>query len=116
MNKSLIGTLIVSAFLVAPLAPASADGGHDKHEKKTEKNMHAEAVMIHAKITEIHVDHGMISISHGVVKKLGWAAKTSNLKVSKKVDLSALKVGQELMMSVSKDHDGGYMVSKVMMH
>lgn len=103
-------TVLASAFLAlaALLSPALASEkamDHSAMESSEVREAKAPAV-IHA----IDADKGMVKVTHDPVPEIGWPKMTMDLPVTRRVDLSAVEEGANVVLTLKKGMDNRFRV------
>ena len=98
-----VGTAV--AFMTAAPVLAS-DTNHGSHGTMNHGSMAADGMAeVQAKINSIDAANGMMNVSHGPVEALGWPSMTMDLPVTKRVDLSTVKAGDDVTLSLKQGRD-----------
>ncbi|TMN66036.1 efflux transporter periplasmic adaptor subunit [Pseudoalteromonas sp. S1727] len=64
-------------------------------------------------INHVMADQRMVNISHEPIDELDWPSMTMDFMVAESVDISALQPGQTLHFELTKQAEGGYVVSGI---
>lgn len=90
---------------------SGAKGSHSGHEMKAvEGNKEAVAVGI---INSVDADGGKINITHEPVPALGWPKMTMDLPVTRRVDLSSIKAGSSVSITLKQGRDKQFRVMAI---
>ncbi|GAB6041280.1 copper-binding protein [Endothiovibrio diazotrophicus] len=129
MNGTLKITLLASLLTLAA-APASADehSGHDMGDHAAmsdsaehgDHTMHDHAAMAapaadeaegHGTLHAVDAEARTVNLSHAPIPALNWPAMTMDLPVTKRVDLSVFKAGDEVMFTLKKGRDDRFRIT-----
>jgi len=64
-------------------------------------------------VDEIDLENKRIRISHGPIDELGWPSMTMVFDVRPAVDLTTVKVGQDVQFSLVQEHAGEYVMEQI---
>jgi Cu/Ag efflux protein CusF len=115
----LMGVDLGSSSRVPRTQLAMADTGHEAHRTTTDagsvQRVHDGHNDAHATGTVNAVDAAArkINLSHGPIPALGWPAMTMDFAVAPSVDLSRIKPGSRINVSLEKGQGGMYEVQSV---
>ncbi|RIA56072.1 copper-binding protein [Dichotomicrobium thermohalophilum] len=105
MKQTLFASLaLVFGALFSP-AIAAENMDHSAMEATDASEAQAAAV-IHA----IDADAGMINVTHEPVEALGWPKMTMDLPVTRRVDLSTVKEGSNVVLTLKRGMDKKFRV------
>lgn len=105
MKLPIIAALAVTLGAVVPPALASESMGHSAMEA-TDANEAQAAAVIHS----VDADAGMINVTHEPVEALGWPKMTMDLPVTRRVDLSTVEEGSNVMLTLKRGMDKKFRV------
>jgi len=103
-------TVLASAFLVlgALLSPALASEkamDHSAMESGDVREAKAQAV-----ISAIDADEGVINVTHDPIPEIGWPQMKMDPPVTRRVDLSAVEEGANVILTLKKGMDNRFRV------
>ncbi|MEZ5815622.1 MAG: copper-binding protein [Hyphomicrobiaceae bacterium] len=110
MRNTMIAGLIWSALVAGPALAQS--GGHGGHAGHTMGDMAAEA-KAKAVIHSVDADKGMVNVTHEPVPELKWPQMTMDLPVTKRVDLSKVKAGDKVTITLKQGVDKQFRVTEI---
>lgn len=132
MNKLHKTHLSVAIFLLLSVGSASMHasshgnhtgqmgGGHDMvGEGMHGEGMHGEGmtnmreVMGTGRLNKIMADRGMVNINHEPMPDMNWPKMRMNFQVQDGVDLSKLKLGDEVEFTLMVDDDNNYVIKNI---
>jgi len=70
-------------------------------------------VFASGRVEEINRAENHVRISHGPIEQLGWPSMTMFFDVKPGLDISGLKVGQDIRFALEQEHAGEYMLAQV---
>lgn len=111
MNKleTLIAAIAISAIATGPaLASDSTSTDHsnmDHSKMEMESPADVTEAEASAKINSIDAEGGKVNVTHAPVPALGWPTMTMDLPVTRRVDLSTVKPGSDVMIKLKKGRD-----------
>ena len=126
IKNTFVAGLAALIFSAAPDAIAQTNSGPMNHDNMNHGTMnhgnmnhdampgHANAAEVPAKINTVDADSGLINVSHGPVEALGWPSMTMDLPVTRRVDLSTVKPGDDVILSLKQGRDKQYRVIDIM--
>ena len=102
--RTLLFALAASALLM-PVAVSAEEMDHTKmnHAKKTE-------AIGKAVINSVDVDARSVNLTHEPMPEFGWPEMTMDLPVTRKVDLSTTKPGDQVKFTIKLGRDKKYRV------
>lgn len=110
----------LSAFaivLATTFSAAHAAGGKVDHSKMNHGEMKATQSNTQAKakgvINSVDANGGKINVTHEPVPALGWPKMTMDLKVTRRVDLTKLKTGTPVTLTLKQGRDKQFRVIAV---
>lgn len=111
-------TLFFASLAAAALSagPALAQsGGHAGKGGHAGHNMSATASEVKAKavIHKVDAGKGMVNVTHDPVPELKWPQMTMDLPVTKRVDLSKVKAGDKVTITLKQGVDKQYRVMEI---
>lgn len=86
-------------------ARGSQDGDHSAMAAPTSGQAVAEGI-----VNTIDMDTGVINVTHEPVEALGWPKMTMDLTTTRRVDLSAIQVGQPVSLTLKQGRDKQFRV------
>jgi Cu(I)/Ag(I) efflux system membrane fusion protein len=72
-----------------------------------------DAVFASGRVDEIDVAHKRIRVSHGPIDELAWPSMTMVFDVKPSVDLSQVRVGQDIRFELVQEQAGEYVVKQI---
>lgn len=110
MRTTIIAGLVGAALAAGPaFAQSSGHGGHSGHAMAdTATGVKAKAV-----IHKVDTDKGMVNVTHDPVPELNWPQMTMDLPVTKRVDLSKIKAGDKVTITLKQGVDKQYRVMDI---
>ena len=110
MRLRIIAGLVGAALATGPAFAQSPDrAGHAGH---TMGDMAAE-VKTKAVIHKVDPDKGMVNVTHDPVPQLKWPEMTMDLPVTKRVDLSKVKAGDKVTLTLKQGVDKQFRVMDI---
>jgi len=137
MKKTMLKAAIagLTLTLAAGVVPALADGGHNMHKghemgghdmmkmNMAKMNSAGAAKMnsagargtipVNAVINKINAAKGSVNVTHDPIPALKWPSMTMDLPVTKRVDLSKLKAGASVILSLKQGRDKQYRIAEI---
>ncbi|MFY0609948.1 MAG: copper-binding protein [Hyphomicrobiaceae bacterium] len=113
MRKLMIASAVAVAWSLGSSAALAKDakGSHAGHQMKAvEGNKEAVAVGV---INSVDVDAGKINVTHEPVPALGWPTMTMDLPVTRRVDLSTVKPGAKVNITLKQGRDKQFRVMAI---
>ncbi|MGE3065841.1 MAG: copper-binding protein [Hyphomicrobiaceae bacterium] len=110
MRTIIIAGLVGVVFAAGPaLAQSSGHGGHADHAMShTTTEVKAKAV-----IHKVDTHNGMVNVTHDPVPELKWPQMRMDLPVTKRVDLSKIKIGDKVTITLKQGVDKEYRVIEI---
>jgi Cu/Ag efflux protein CusF len=105
-------TLNTTTTLAAPIQDKMEGHKHSDTAKGMKMDMEKsfDAVGV---LNSVDVENHKVNITHEPIKAIGWPTMTMDFNVSKKVDLSAFKAGDNIDFKVGKGPNGIFMVKSL---
>jgi Cu(I)/Ag(I) efflux system protein CusF len=103
---------VFAGLLVATPLMAQDDNGQVMHDHANVVNGANEAMAI-GMLHSINVAERVVNISHEAIPSLSWPEMTMDLPVTKRVDLSALKVGEKVHFTLKKGRDNQFRITSM---
>lgn len=101
----LASVFLVLAALLSPVLASEKAMDHSAMESGDARQAKAPAV-----IHSIDADAGTINVTHEPVEALGWPKMTMDLPVTRRVDLSAVEEGANVVLTLKKGMDNRFRV------
>ncbi|MES9939406.1 MAG: copper-binding protein [Candidatus Thiodiazotropha sp. 6PLUC2] len=101
----LITTTLINTTLIA--------ANHEGHAAHDHSMMSSDAsqVMGMGVIHQVNVEKKTVNLTHQPIPSLNWPAMTMDLAVTKRVDLSAFKAGDQVHFTLKKGRDKQFRIS-----
>ena len=113
MRASIVAAVVAGVLSVSPaLAQKSDHSGHGGHSGHAMGNTAAE-VKARAIIHQVDADKGLVNVTHDPVPELKWPQMTMDLPVTKRVDLSKVKAGDKVTITLKQGVDKQYRVMEI---
>ncbi|MEZ5857046.1 MAG: copper-binding protein [Hyphomicrobiaceae bacterium] len=109
MKTTAIVTIICAPLMLSGAALAQ-HSGHAGHTMATENTGEVKAKAV---VHKVDTAKGMINVTHDPVPALKWPQMTMDLPVTKKVDLSKLKAGDKVTITLKQGVDKQFRVTNV---
>ena len=103
----------VAAILIAVSPVSASEMNHDDHGEMNHDAMEGhgtDTAEVSAKINSIDTAERTMNVSHGPVEELGWPSMTMDLPVTKRVDLSTVQAGDDVILSLKQGRDKQFRV------
>ncbi len=113
MRASIVAAVVAGVLSVSPAFAQKSDhsgrGGHSGHAMgDTAAEVKAIAI-----IHQVDADKGMVNVTHDPVPELKWPQMTMDLPVTKRVDLSKVKAGDKVTITLKQGVDKQYRVMEI---
>ena len=116
MNKLIIVGAFSAALLAYPGAVLASEDNSDhgtmNHGEMKAMDKKTEAVAVGV-INSIDEKAGKINVTHEPVPELGWPEMTMDLPVTRRVDLSSVKPGAEVNITLKQGRDKQFRVMAI---
>ena len=113
MRASIVAAVVAGVLSVSPaFAQKSGHSGHGGHSGHAMGDTAAE-VKAKAIIHQVDADKGMVNVTHDPVPELKWPQMTMDLPVTKRVDLSKVKAGDKVTITLKQGVDKQYRVMEI---
>jgi len=114
MKNLVVGASALILVAVAPAFAQKADhsghgGGHASHEMGGNASEVKAAAVIH----KVDAEKGMLNVTHDPVPELKWPQMTMDLPVTKRVDLSKVKAGDKVTITIKQGVDKQFRVTEI---
>ena len=118
MKQSILKLAVAGGLftLLSGILPALAQdaGAHKGHDMSMMKSAGATGTIpVNAVINKIDTDKSSINVTHDPIPALKWPTMTMDMTVTKRVDLSKLKPGSSVILSLKQGRDKQYRVIEV---
>ena len=117
LNAALLATLIVLGTAGYTMASDTGHGHGDGHgEGHGEMNrdaMGASQAEVKGVVNSVDAEGNTINVTHEPVEALGWPGMTMDLPVTRRVDLSTVKPGDEIKMTLKKGMDKTFRITEI---
>jgi Cu(I)/Ag(I) efflux system periplasmic protein CusF len=118
MKQTILKLAVAGGFftLLAGLVPALADSmdadkGHDMSMMKPAGTIGT--IPVNAIINKIDVEKHSINVTHDPIPALKWPTMTMDIAVTKRVDLSKVKEGASVILSLKQGRDKQYRITEI---
>lgn len=112
--NTVLAALTVVALSSVSEATAQSNSGSHSHMNHGAMPSHGDGEAdVEARINSIDADSGTLNVSHGPVEALGWPAMTMDLPVTRRVDLSGVKPGDDVTLTLKQGRDKQYRVIEI---
>jgi len=105
MNK--LAVILAAAIIGSPVALPAA---HAQASQPAQA-----AIAGQGKVNAIDAKASKVNLTHGPIQALQWPAMTMDFAVLPGVDLSGLKVGDDVTFTLGRAPDGMYAIDKIML-
>ncbi|MFV0297514.1 MAG: copper-binding protein [Hyphomicrobiaceae bacterium] len=110
MKTIISAALLATAMATSPaLAQSNGHAGHGGHDMGGAMADVKAAAVIH----KVDAGKGMINVTHEPVPQLKWPKMTMDLPVTRRVDLSKVKAGDKVMITLKQGMDKQYRVVEI---
>ena len=118
MKQTILKLAIAGGFftLLAGAVPALADkmGAHKGHDMSMMKSVGAAGTAsVNAVINKIDAAKSSVNVTHDPIPALKWPKMTMDMAVTKRVDLSKLKTGATVVLSLKQGRDKQYRITEI---
>ena len=63
-----------------------------------------------ARINTVNAEAGMVNVDHGPIPEIGWPAMTMDIAVTRRVDLTTVKPGSDVLIKLKKGRDNQFRI------
>jgi Cu(I)/Ag(I) efflux system protein CusF len=106
---ALASAVLAATPILAQTTDHSAHGGHAGHAMgETSAEVKAAAV-----IHKVDAKKGVLNVTHDPIPALKWPQMTMDLPVTKRVDLSKIKPGDKVTLTLKQGVDKQYRVTAI---
>ncbi|MBV2091114.1 MAG: copper-binding protein [Candidatus Thiodiazotropha sp. (ex Ctena orbiculata)] len=108
-------TLLISGLLFQVAAFAANHGEHAMHDHSMmsgDANQAKAMGVLH----QVDADKKMVNLTHEPVPSLNWPAMTMDLPVTKRVDLTRFKAGDQVHFTLKKGRDNHFRIISMEPH
>ena len=118
MKQTLLKVAMAGGFiaLLAGVGAAFADSmkAHKGHDMSMMKSANAAGTAsVNAVINKIDSAKKSINVTHDPIPALKWPKMTMDMAVTKRVDLSKVKAGESVVLSLKQGRDKQYRVTEI---
>ncbi|MAH83539.1 MAG: hypothetical protein CBB68_04150 [Rhodospirillaceae bacterium TMED8] len=110
LTAGIVAVAIIAAIDVSAQSTMNHGAGHEHMNHDAMPGQGSGAADVDAKINSVDVDGGMLNVTHGPVEALGWPSMTMDLPVTRRVDLSTVKPGDDVTLSLKQGRDKQFRV------
>ena len=100
-------SLALSAFLI-PISAHTEEMDHSQLHQANQTEATGKAV-----INSVNQDEQTVNLTHEPMPELGWSKMTMDLPVTRKVDLSTTKPGDQVLFTIKLGRDKKYRIIKL---
>ena len=104
-----------SLFEAAPAFAQNKPMDHSGHGsmKSEAPAAAADETVAKARINTVDADKGMVNVDHGPIPEIGWPAMTMDIPVTRRVDLSTVKPGSDVKITLKKGRDNQFRIVEI---
>lgn len=107
-----LAIIAVAALGLASTPAVAQKGQHGSHSGHAMGEAHSE-VKAGAVIHKVDAEKGMVNVTHDPVPALKWPQMTMDLPVTKRVDLSKVKAGDKVTITLKQGVDKQFRVMAI---
>ncbi len=115
MNFKVItaGVLLCLPVIAMPVL-AAGSGTHKGHDMSSMKQLGTTGTIpVDAVINKVNADKYSINVTHDAIPALKWPGMTMDMSVTRRVDLSKHKAGENVTLSLKQGRDKQYRIVEI---
>ena len=118
MKQAILSLALAGGFFsaLAGVGPALADSmaSHKGHDMSMMKPAGVTGTIpVNAIINKMNAAKNSVNVSHDPIPVLKWPAMTMDMAVTRRVDLSTIKTGTKVVLSLKQGRDKQYRITEI---